>query len=88
MLGEDSHPLDSLNVYQVLVGPMIEQKTSSSYEQAVELIERIGRILARLGRGQEFVACVESIRAAHKRKRSLMQLLDQMIASFPSEGVS
>ncbi len=86
---EHSHPLDALRVYQASVEPLVEEKTTPSYEQAVELIQRIGKILLKLGRGSEFGPYVESIRTAHRRKRSFVQILDQMMASFPnhhSEG--
>ncbi len=43
-------------------------------------MERIAHTLARLGRERELAAYLEQVRAQHRRKRTLLSLLDGMAA--------
>jgi uncharacterized Zn finger protein len=76
VLREPKHPEDSLEVYRAQVEPLINQKNNDSYRDAVELLRKVRGIMKRLDQESEFAQYVESVRAAHRRKRNLMKLLD------------
>jgi len=71
------HPDDALAVWRAQVERAIARKDKSGYREAVRLIERIAHTLATLGREGELAAYVEGVRAEHRRKRSLLSLLDR-----------
>lgn len=75
---KETHPGDALRVYRERIEPTIARKTRRDYEDAVGLIEEVGDLLRRLGRGDELPALVAEIRAAHARKRNLVALLDRI----------
>ena len=74
---ETEHPEDALPIYQHQVGLMLDQKNYGAYREAVGLLRRIRGLIVPLGKEAEFVRYVESVRAAHKRKRNFMKLLDR-----------
>jgi uncharacterized Zn finger protein len=74
---EAAHPQDALQVYQRQVERAAEQRSQAGYEEAVALLGRVREVLGRLGRGAEFPAYLEGVRAAHRPKRNLMKLVDQ-----------
>src|SRR5919109_893111 len=53
------YPEDAVSAYRRLVPVAIERKTKRDYQDAVELIDRIGELLARLGRAKKFEEYVE-----------------------------
>ncbi len=71
------HPGDALPVYVRQVERLIDQKNRRGYEEAVELMLVVRELTARLGRDDEFSEYLATLRSEHKRKRSLMTLLDQ-----------
>lgn len=75
---KDAHPEDALRVYRERIEPTIARKSKADYEEAVRLIEEVGALLRRVGRGDELPALVAQIRAAHARKRNLIALLDRL----------
>jgi uncharacterized Zn finger protein len=72
---EREHPEDALAVYQTLVEPTIEQKNNESYVEAIGMIRKIGKLLNRLDREEEWDQYLDSLRASHRRKRNFMALL-------------
>lgn len=76
-----SHPADALEVFRRLVGPTIERKTKRDYRDAVGLIGRVGELLEQLDRAGELPDYVDGIRAEHRRKRSLLALLNDLPGS-------
>lgn len=73
---DDAQPQEALAIYREQVEPTINRKTKADYRDATELLVRIRELMARTGRAGEFLACLEEVRSAHKRKRNLMKLLD------------
>ncbi len=73
---ESDHPQDALPIYQSRVEPTLAQKNDHAYREVVALLRKIGTLMVRLGRGQEFAAYLASIRVAHKPKRNFMKRLD------------
>jgi len=70
------HPEDALRIYQSAVEPTIECKNNDAYKEAIDLLHKVDGIMARLNWGAQFQQYVESLRAAHKRKRNFIKLLD------------
>ncbi|MDP9340645.1 MAG: hypothetical protein M3Q23_00775 [Actinomycetota bacterium] len=75
-LREADHPADAVPIYQAEIDRVIGQKNNQAYEEAVELMRRVRKVMRRAGLGDEFLAYAASVRAAHKPKRNLMKLLD------------
>ena len=50
--------------------------SNDAYKKAVNLLHKVHGIMARLNQGTEFQQYLESVRAAHKRKRNFVKLLD------------
>lgn len=74
---EAEHPNDALPIYQKEVEETVAQKNNRAYAEAVELMHKVQELMERAGRGTEFRAYLESVRAAHKPKRNFMKLLDR-----------
>jgi len=74
---EKEHPADAVEVYQREVEHIIDGRNNSAYEEAVRLLRKVARLMALLGRTDEFRSYLTGVRARHKPKRNLMRLLDQ-----------
>jgi len=75
-LREEEHPEESLEVYIAQVDPIIDRKDKQSYQEAVDLMQKIKALMEQTGRGDEFPTYVAALRARHGRKKNLMKLLD------------
>jgi uncharacterized Zn finger protein len=73
---EQYHPEDALPIYRDQVDQTLQSTGNAAYEAAVDLLGRIGDLMARLGRQAEFADYLAWLRTAHKRKRNLIKLLD------------
>jgi len=73
---EQDHPQDALSIYRERIAPLVEMTNNASYEQAVELLHKIRKLLARLGRETEFDDYLVALRVEFKRKRNFIKLLD------------
>lgn len=73
---EDAQPQEALAIYREQVERTISRKTKADYRDATELLARIRELMARTGHAEEFPTYLEELRAAHRRKRNLMKLLD------------
>lgn len=74
---EDEHPEDAIPIWQREVERSIQAKNNPGYQQAVELLARVRRLMSAAGRDDEFASYVAQVRTAHKPKRNLMKLFDQ-----------
>lgn len=74
---ERSHPDDAVRIYKTRVAALLRNTGDRVYEEAVGFLERIKAIQARSGAESAFRPYLTELRAAHKRKRNLMKLLDQ-----------
>lgn len=74
---EEQHPEDSLQIYQAAVEPLVQQKNSQAYTEAVDLLIKINRVMVQLNRSDEFRHYLASIRAAHKPKRNFTKMIDE-----------
>ncbi|MGF1472326.1 MAG: SWIM zinc finger domain-containing protein [Rubrobacteraceae bacterium] len=73
---ERDHPEDAISVYRDRIEDLIDQKNKESYREARDFILKVRELMRRTGREPEFAAYLESVRAAHRRKRNLMALLE------------
>ena len=75
---EEEHPEEALAVYEGKIEPLIEQTNNAAYEEAYELLAKMGALMRRLDRETEFEEYLELIRTEYKRKRNFMKLLEGM----------
>jgi uncharacterized Zn finger protein len=73
---EVDHPEDAIFVYRDRIAVLIDQKNKGAYREARDLILKVRDLMRRAGREPEFAAYLDSVRAAHRRKRNLMALLE------------
>ncbi|MGB9464676.1 MAG: DUF6880 family protein [Candidatus Acidiferrum sp.] len=73
---EKEHPADAIAVYTEQLKPILQLAEPSAYENAIEILRKIRKLMGQVGKEREFVALVQSIRAQHKPRRNLMKLLD------------
>src|SRR5204862_6809362 len=76
---EAEHPADALTIYQGRIAPLIELTNNTAYEQAVELLRKVRRLMLRLGRALEFADYLATLRVEYKRKRNFIQLLGTIV---------
>ncbi|MER6424091.1 hypothetical protein [Streptomyces sp. NPDC001137] len=70
-------PADALDIYLRLAEPLTKQTGNPVYERLVSLLLSIRDCHRRLGTPDEFAVYVTALRAAHKRKRNLMRLMEK-----------
>jgi uncharacterized Zn finger protein len=75
MRAED-HPEDAIAVYSQQLKPALQSAQQSAYEEAVDNLRKIRKLMTRIGKQAEFASFVRSIRAQYKPRRNLMKLLD------------
>jgi uncharacterized Zn finger protein len=73
---EKEHPADAVMVFQQHVEFLIEGIHGTRYEEVVRYLLRVGRLMARMGKREQFNEYLAAFRAKYKRKWSLMQLID------------
>lgn len=76
-LREADHPEDAIPIWQREVERAIDTKKNPGYQEAVELMARVRRLMTAAGRPDSFAPYAAQVRATHKPKRNLMKLLDK-----------
>jgi len=77
-LREKDHPADAVEIYQRQIDLIVNIKKNDAYREAAKLIRKIQKLMARLGREDEFPPYLESVRKTHKPKRNFMAMLKDM----------
>jgi uncharacterized Zn finger protein len=72
----DEHPLEVIPIWKREVERSIATKNNHGYQEAVEAMVTIERLMAAAGIAEEFAAYAASVRVAHKPKRNLMKLFN------------
>ncbi len=72
---EKEHPDDALAVYLESVDRILVQTGGRAYAEAVKLLPRVRETMDRVG--QDFSAYLAGMRAVHKRRRKLMEMIDR-----------
>ncbi|MEV0218268.1 hypothetical protein [Streptomyces sp. NPDC050704] len=75
--GRADRPADALGVYLRLAEPLTRQTGNAVYEQLVSLLLSIRDCHRRRGTPDDFTAYITELRAAQRRKRNLMRLMDE-----------
>ncbi|MBA3711017.1 MAG: SWIM zinc finger family protein [Pyrinomonadaceae bacterium] len=73
---EKPRPSEALHIYRESLEPIIGQKNNRAYEEAVERIRKIGKLMERTGHAAEFRDFIGDLRSRHKPKRNFIKLLD------------
>jgi uncharacterized Zn finger protein len=73
---EKSRPSEALRIYRESLESVIDQKNNRAYEEAVERIRKIGKLMERAGCAVEFGDFIDNLRTKHKPKRNFIKLLD------------
>jgi uncharacterized Zn finger protein len=79
----DTHPEQALGLYRELVDARIG---SSNYEAAEPYLERVRDLLIAAGRQADWTSYLAELRAAHRRRRRLMDVLDRVLAGTPGRS--
>lgn len=75
---KQSHPNVSLEIWKNLAEEQIRLVKPAAYEVAARYLRKMRDIYQKTDRTAEWTALVKGIRAVHKPKRSLMQILDTL----------
>ena len=76
-LREEEHPGDAIPIWQAQAERAIQAKNNAGYQEAVELMARVNRLMTKAGQPEAFPPYAAQVRATHKPKRNLMKLFDQ-----------
>lgn len=76
------HPEDALLVYRRLVTQAVNRKNNYAYRRAIELLHKIGRLMKKQKRRDEFIDYVERLRHTHRAQRNFARLVDRMMARY------
>lgn len=76
-LRQEEHPADAIPIWQAQVERAIQVKNNHGYQEAVELMARVNRLMTKAGQPEAFSPYAAQVRVAHKPKRNLMKLFDQ-----------
>jgi len=74
---ERDHPADALEIYRAQIEPAIRHSDNHTYAGAIEWLEKVQAIFARLEREDAFAELVREIRERHRAKRNLIKRLDE-----------
>jgi len=77
---KDSHPDVSLEIWKNMAEEQIRLVKPAAYEVAATYLRKMRDMYKKTHRMAEWTALINGIRAAHKPKRSLMQILDTLEA--------
>ena len=71
-----THPIESLQIYQQRLEPIIAQGGARAYKEAIEMLTRISTLLDEMGRTADYDLFRAEVRATHRQRRNFVKLLD------------
>lgn len=74
---EAAHSADAIEIYQARLDPLVARANNRAYDEATALARRIGGLMKRAGKENDFDAWLQAIRARHKAKRNFMKRLEE-----------
>ncbi len=74
---EKMHPEDAIAIYRQQVDSLIQQTNNSSYEQAVEFLGTIHRLMGKIGKQVEFKSWLTELKTEYKRKRNFITYVER-----------
>lgn len=73
---ENDHPEDAIAVYSEQLKPALQWAQQRAYEEAVDILRKIRKLMMRIDKQAEFASLVQSIRVRYQPRRNFMRLLD------------
>jgi len=83
---EHDHPGEAAQIYRNRLDTIVDRRNNDAYDEAAELVARIGGLMRRAKQEKEFAAWLDDIRKRHKAKRNFMQRLDAVTAVAAKSG--
>lgn len=74
---ERDHPEDAVPIYLEQAEMSVTTTRNSGYDNAVDLLVKAAALMKRMGRSEEFVVQLESLRQKYKIKRNFVKRLEQ-----------
>jgi uncharacterized Zn finger protein len=74
---EKAHPEDSLPIYQRHLETTLRHADKNAYQQAVEVLRTIKRVMTLMGRRTEFGGLVRQTREENRRRKNFIAILDE-----------
>ncbi len=75
----ETHPERAITIWKQLAEAQIAQTNPRAYEVAAAYLRKLGRLLERQKRADEWRRYIAGLREANKRKRRLLEVLDGLI---------
>lgn len=81
---ESSRPGDAISLYRQVVPPIVEQTSNTAYEEAINLIRKVGGLMKAQDQSRPFGDYLAELRVQFKPKRNFIKLLDGVARSATS----
>lgn len=78
---EVSRPDDAVNLYRRVVPPIVEQTNNTAYDEAIQLIRKVGGLMNAQNQSRQFGDYLAELRVQFKPKRNFIKLLDGVARS-------
>lgn len=73
-----SRPDDAVTLYRRVVAPIVEETSNRAYEEAIQLIRKIGSLMKKQKQTEQFRDYVADLHARYKAKRNFIKLLNEV----------
>jgi uncharacterized Zn finger protein len=83
---ERERPEDAVAIYLERLDPIIEGKNNHAYDEAAELLRKIGKLMRRQKQAARFLDVLAGVQTRHKAKRNLMQRLEPVAGAARKQG--
>jgi uncharacterized Zn finger protein len=77
---------DAVAMYLERLDPIIEGKNNHAYDEAAELLRKIGKLMRRQKQAVRFLNVLAGVQTRHKAKRNLMQRLERVAGAARKQG--
>jgi hypothetical protein len=74
---EKDHPEDAVTIYRRQIEPLLQQKNNQSYEEAVDYLGQIHRLMVDMGKESEFKQDLLAIKTEWKRLRNFIKYVER-----------
>lgn len=75
-----SRPDDAVALYRRVVPPIVEETSNRAYEQAIQLIRKIGGLMQKQNQNEQFRIYMADLHTRYKQKRNFIKLLNAVPA--------
>jgi uncharacterized Zn finger protein len=81
-----THPDRAAEMYRGIIAGLIARTSPSAYVEALPYLRQLRALLRRVGREEDWRQYLAGLRAAERRKRRLMEVLDRLESRSIVEG--